>query len=138
MIAVKDKVRFVETDMMGVVHHSNYFRWFELGRVAYLKEAGVEILDMMANGYLCPIKDVACTYKNSALFDDEIIIEATMIAFTKVKMVFAYKIIRAKDKVVLAEGQTTNAFTGADGKVKRLPDSYFGKIKRLYDEEQEG
>ena len=47
MIAIRDRVRFVETDMMGVVHHANYLRWFEMGRVAYLRAAGVELLDLL-------------------------------------------------------------------------------------------
>ena len=138
MIEVREKVRFVDTDMMGVVHHSNYFRWFEVGRVAYLKQAGVEILDMMANGYVCPIRDVSCVYKNSAFFDDEIIIQSTMAVFSKARMTFTYKILRAKDNLVLAEGRTTNAFTDSEGKVKRLPDKYYNRIQKLYEEEQEG
>ena len=48
VIEVRDRVRFVETDMMGVVHHSNYLRWFEMGRVAYLRAAGVELLDLIS------------------------------------------------------------------------------------------
>ena len=54
MIAIRDRVRFVETDMMGVVHHANYLRWFEMGRVAYLRAAGVELLDLMAHGVIFP------------------------------------------------------------------------------------
>ncbi|MEG0831735.1 MAG: hotdog domain-containing protein, partial [Acidaminococcaceae bacterium] len=69
MIRIRDRVRFVETDMMGVVHHANYLRWFEMGRVAYLRAAGVELLDLMAAGYLFPITEVECKYKNSGHFD---------------------------------------------------------------------
>jgi acyl-CoA thioester hydrolase len=56
MITVKDKVRFVETDMMGVVHHANYLRWFEMGRVAYLKQCGVYLLDLMAENIFSPLR----------------------------------------------------------------------------------
>lgn len=65
MIAIRDRVRFVETDMMGVVHHANYLRWFEMGRVAYLRAAGVELLDLMAHGVIFPITEVHVKYKNS-------------------------------------------------------------------------
>ena len=58
MIAIRDRVRFVETDMMGVVHHANYLRWFEMGRVAYLRAAGVELLDLMAHGVILDRKSV--------------------------------------------------------------------------------
>jgi len=87
MVTVKDKVRFVETDMMGVVHHSNFFRWFEMGRVEYLRQAGVYLLELMAAGILFPISDVSCKYRASARFDDCIAIEASLVALSKVKMV---------------------------------------------------
>ena len=79
MIAIRDRVRFVETDMMGVVHHANYLRWFEMGRVAYLRAAGVELLDLMAHGVIFPITEVHVKYKNSCTFDDEFEVQTIMI-----------------------------------------------------------
>ena len=54
MITIRDKVRFVETDMMGVVHHANYLRWFEMGRVAYLRACGISLGELMADGVIFP------------------------------------------------------------------------------------
>lgn len=62
MITVQEKVRFVETDLMGVVHHSNYFRWFEMGRVEYLRQAGVFLTELMADGIVFPITHVDCQF----------------------------------------------------------------------------
>lgn len=138
VIEIKDRVRFVETDMMGVVHHSNYLRWFEMGRVAYLRAAGVELLDLIENGFLFPITEVTCKYKNSARFDDELVIRATMAEFTKAKMTFAYEIVRAADEVVLAVGKTTNAFTNLEGKVTRLTHKYYDRIAALYEQDMKG
>ena len=92
MVKLKDRVRFVETDMMGVVHHANYFRWFEMGRVEYLRQAGVDLLELMEADYIFPITDARCSYKKPARFADEIIICADMIELYRVKMVFSYKI----------------------------------------------
>ena len=92
MVKLKDRVRFVETDMMGVVHHANYFRWFEMGRVEYLRQAGVDLLELMEADYIFPITDARCSYKKPARFADEIIICADMIELSRVKMVFSYKI----------------------------------------------
>ena len=94
MIAIRDRVRFVETDMMGVVHHANYLRWFEMGRVAYLRAAGVELLDLMAHGVIFPITEVHVKYKNSCTFDDEFEVQTIMTEFSRAKMDFAYKVIR--------------------------------------------
>ena len=78
MVSICDRVRYVETDMMGVVHHSNYFRWFEMGRVAWLRAAGVELWELMNANIIFPITHVEANYKESALYDDEIEICAEM------------------------------------------------------------
>ncbi len=128
MITVREKVRFVETDMMGVVHHSNYFRWFEMARVEYLRQAGVLLNDLMAEDIVFPITDVDCKYRQSARFDDYILIEAVLAEISKVKMVFTYRVLREHDGALLATGRTQNAFTNRQGKIVRLPDSYFKKM----------
>ena len=132
MVTVRDKVRFVETDMMGVVHHSNYFRWFEMGRVEYLRQAGVYLLDLMAAGVLFPITDVNCSYRASARFDDIIVVETTMAELSKVKMVFTYRLVREEDGALLATGRTQNAFTDEKGKVIRLPAAYFDRLQAMF------
>lgn len=138
MIRIRDRVRFVETDMMGVVHHANYLRWFEMGRVAYLRAAGVELLDLMAAGYLFPITEVECKYKNSGHFDEEFEVRTTMLTFTKAQMTFHYEIVRVADEVVLVVGKTQNVFTNLAGKITRLTVDYYNKIDVLYRQEMKG
>ncbi|EAX47757.1 thioesterase superfamily protein [Thermosinus carboxydivorans Nor1] len=128
MVTVRDKVRFVETDMMGVVHHSNYFRWFEMGRVEYLRQAGIYLLDLMDQGILFPITDVSCQYRASARFDDYILIETELVEVSRVKMVFAYRVVREADGVLLATGRTQNVFTDQNGKIIRLPQAIYAKL----------
>ena len=136
MITVREKVRFVETDMMGVVHHANYFQWFEVGRVEYLRQAGVYLLDLIGDGILFPITEVHCKYKASARFDDYVLIETTMTGLSRAKMVFSYRVVREADGVVLAEGKTENVFTGAEGKIIRLSPQVFQKLEASFKQEQ--
>ncbi|EGO65416.1 acyl-CoA thioesterase [Acetonema longum] len=131
MIKVRDKVRFVETDMMGVVHHSNYFRWFEMGRVEYLKAAGIYLLDLMANDIVFPITDVSCQYKASARFDDYFLVETCMAELSRAKMVFTYRVVREADGLLLATGRTQNLFTDSKGKVIRLPAKYYDPLRSV-------
>ncbi|CQR71926.1 Acyl-CoA thioester hydrolase YbgC [Sporomusa ovata DSM 2662] len=131
MITVREKVRFVETDMMGVVHHSNYFRWFEMARVEYLRQVGVLLTDMMADDIVFPITDVDCKYRASARFDDYILIEAVLAEASKVKLVFTYRVLKEADGTLLATGSTQNVFTNNQGKIIRLPDKYFNKLHKL-------
>ena len=129
MVTIQEKVRFVETDMMGVVHHSNYFRWFEIGRVEYLRQAGVFLTELMADGIVFPIIHVDCQYKASAKFDDYIIIETKLEELSPVKMVFTYKVIRQSDGVLLATGSTQSVFTNDNGKITRMPSKYYEKLQ---------
>jgi len=137
MIKITDRVRFVETDLMAVVHHSNYLRWFEMGRVEYLRAAGVDLNDLKAAGYLFPITDVQCKYKQSAYFDDEYEVRTTLTSFPERSWFFSYEVVRLKDGVILATGTSQNVFTGLTGKIVRLPAEYFDKINKLYEEEKE-
>ncbi len=131
---VRHKVNFYDTDAMAVVHHSNYIRWFEIGRVEFLREAGITLNQLMDDGYVFPITEVSAKYVNSAKFDDELIIETTPEALTKAKMAFTYRILRASDNTLLVTGRTQNVFTSMDtGKITRLPDIYYDKLKAMLD-----
>jgi len=138
MIAVLDKVRFVETDLMGVVHHSNYFRWFEMARVEYLRAGNVLLPELIAAGIVFPITDVQCKYRQSAHFDEMIRIEATLVEFSRAKMCFSYRVMRDMDNILLAEGSTQNVFTDKKGRVTRLPQIYFDRIDAVRQAENGG
>lgn len=129
---VKVKVNFFDTDAMSVVHHANYLRWFEMGRVEFLRAAGITLQELMDDGFVFPITEVNCKYVSSARFDDFVIIEVKPVALTPVKMAFSYQVIRENDDVLLAEGYTQNVFTRIDtGKITKLPDIYYKKLKGL-------
>ena len=132
MIKIRDKVRFVETDMMGVVHHANYLRWFEMGRVAYLRACGITLGELMDAGVIFPITEVKATYKNSCTFDDDFEVQVRMSAFNKAKMEFDYRVIRLRDGAVAVEGHTRNVFTDKEGRIIRLEPRWFAKIQKVY------
>jgi len=129
MIEIETRVRMAETDLMQVAHHANYLRWFEMARVEYLRARNIVLKDLIDQGILFPIRDVQCDYKKSARYDDELIICAQLIAFTKVKIAFTYKVLRKSDGAILAEGATTNVFTDTAGKIVRLPEAIFNQIR---------
>jgi acyl-CoA thioester hydrolase len=132
MIAIKDRVRFVETDMMGVVHHSNYLRWFEMARVEYLRRANVLLPELISAGILFPITEVHCKYIQSARFDEIIRIEVNLAEFSRVKLCFRYRVLSDERDALLAEGSTQNVFTGNNGRIVRLPQIYHDRIAAVW------
>ncbi len=119
-------VRFYETDMMGIAHHSNHFRWFEMARIEFLRHIGVTLGAMMKEDIVFPIMNVSCDYKEPARFDDIINIETYLVKMTRAQMVFRYRMRRASDGVLLATGETKNAFMSqSTGKIVRLDDIFY-------------
>ena len=94
-----------------------------MGRVAWLRACGVDLNQMMDEGILFPIRELNVKYKHSARFDDEYEVRTSMQAFNRAKMVFAYKVVDAKNGTVLVEGTTENVFTDKNGK------TYYKELK---------
>ena len=124
------RVRFYDTDTMGVVHHANYIRWFETGRVEFLRSIGITLTDLIHDNILFPITEIKAKYHHPAQFDDDLELETTAIELTKVKMEFSYKIRRVSDGQILVTGYSQNVFTNAaTGKITRLPEKYQSKLE---------
>ena len=135
-IAAYHRVHFYDTDQMAVVHHANYIKWFEIGRVEYLRAIGITLTDMMADGYVFPITSVSAEFHAPAMYDDEITIEVTATALTKAKMAFDYRILRRPDGKLLVTGHTQNVFTHKDsGRITRLPAKYYEPLEKAMAEE---
>ena len=129
-VKTKYQVHFYDTDTMGVTHHSNYIRWFEIGRVEYLRSIGIDLNTMMADGILFPITKIEAQFHSPSHFDDVLEIETTAKALTKAKMEFEYKIFREGEDKILVTGYSQNVFTNAEtGKITRLPDKYYDLMK---------
>ena len=131
MICIRDRVRFVETDTMGVVHHSKYLHWFEMGRAALLRAAGLSLNDLMDAGILFPIAEVDVKSKNSCKYDDEYEVQTTCTAITRIKLECEQKVIRLRDGAVAAEGKVRNVFTDKDGKPTRIDVAWLERMKQI-------
>jgi len=116
------RVRYAETDQMGVVYYANYFVWFEVGRTDLLRDTGWSYREMERDGYALPVITAECGYRQAARYDDAIEIRTRGELISPVRLRFQYEVIRAEDGVLLAEGQTAHGSIGADGRPRRLPD----------------
>ncbi|UOF92662.1 acyl-CoA thioesterase [Fodinisporobacter ferrooxydans] len=114
------RVRYQETDQMGIVYHTNYIVWFEIGRTEWLRQSGATYKELENLGVLLPVTNVDCKYHASARYDDECIISTTVESFTPARMKFFYQILRKSDGKLLAEGHTEHCFLTKEGKIVRL------------------
>jgi acyl-CoA thioester hydrolase len=119
------RVRYAETDQMGVVYHANYLIWFEVGRVELMRAAGLEYKRMeIEDDCHIVVADAHCRYHQSALYDEVLRIR-TRIAESRNRIVkFSYEVIRDTDGKVLANGETTHVICGSNGRPKLLPEKY--------------
>ena len=124
------RVNFYDTDAMEVVRHANYIRWFEIGRVEFLRAVGITLNDLMEAGYVFPITDVSAKFVAPGRFDDELVIVTRPTALTQVKMAFDYEVRRVADDVLLVLGHTQNVFTNREtGRIAKLPAKFYEKLQ---------
>jgi acyl-CoA thioester hydrolase len=122
---VRVRVRYAETDQMGVVYHANYFIWFEVGRVELLRQLGFSYREMEQNDHcFIAVVDARCRYKAPARYDDEIIVRTQLKNVRESLVHFGYELLRADDGALLAEGETTHIVTDAEMKVRAIPEKY--------------
>jgi acyl-CoA thioester hydrolase len=119
------RVRYAETDQMGVVYHSNYIIWFEVGRVEMLRELGFTYREMeKQDATHIAVVDVRCRFKAPALYDDSIVVRTCLLNVRDSMLHFGYEIEREGDGTLLAEGETVHLVVDADFKRMTLPDKY--------------
>ncbi len=116
------RVRYAETDKMGVVYYANYFVWFEVGRTDLLRETGWNYRDMETEGFALPVIEATCTYRESAKYDDDLEVLTTGEMLSPVRVKFHYEVVRAADAATLATGSTVHAAIDRNGRPCRLPD----------------
>ena len=119
------RVRYAETDQMGVVYHANYLVWFEVGRVEYIRQLGLDYKSMeREEGCGIAVADVSARFKAPAQYDDELVIQTRLLAARGAVVRFGYRIIRAADDLLLCEGETVHIVVGKDMKRRTLPKKY--------------
>lgn len=124
------RVRYAETDQMGVVYHSNHFIWFEVGRVEFLRQLGFSYRDMERedNCHLAVV-DARCRYKAPASYDEEILVRTHIKSVRDSVVHFGYELLRASDGQLLAEGETTHIAIDAEMKITTFPQKYMHALR---------
>ena len=119
------RVRYAETDQMGVVYHANYLVWFEVGRVEFLRQMGFSYKEMeQQDGCCIAVVDARCRYKAPARYDDEIIVRTHLKNVRESLVHFGYELVRANDGMLLAEGETTHVVIDRELKKTPIPVKY--------------
>jgi acyl-CoA thioester hydrolase len=122
----KIRVRYAETDQMSVVHHANYYVYFEEAREDFIAGAGIRYNDMEKSGIMMPLIETHCKYYVGAKYDDTLIVETSMEELSAVKVVLQYVVTKESDGSLIAKGKTVQAFVNKDSfKILNLKKSYF-------------
>ena len=116
------RVRYAETDKMGVVYYANFLVWFEVARADLLRSLGWTYREMEAAGVSLPVVEAHCEYRRPARYDDEIEVRTEGRMVSAVRMKFSYTVVRQVDQVVAASGYTLHAAIGPSGRPCRLPE----------------
>lgn len=123
------RVRYAETDKMGIVHHSNYLVWFELGRSEFCRARGFSYLEMEEKeDALMVVAEVYCRYKAPAYYEDLLTVRTSVADVRSRSLRFIYEVYRASDETLLAEGETLHVVTDRNKKVRSMPESYRAKL----------
>ncbi|MDD2671429.1 MAG: thioesterase family protein [Syntrophales bacterium] len=127
---VKHRVIYADTDAMGVVYHTNYIRWFEIGRTELMRELGWVYADLERRGYYLPVTKVFCHYFLPARYDEIVRIETRIDYLKRVSVKFDYEIWDEQRERNLSEGYTVHAFVNGEGKITRPPPDLAESIRR--------
>ena len=119
------RVRYAETDQMGVVYHSNHLIWFEVGRVELLRQLGFSYRDMERDeGRFIAVAEAKCRYRAPVYYDEEVVVRTRLKQVRESVVVFSYELVRAEGEELLAEGETTHIVTDSKMQVAPLPEKY--------------
>jgi len=126
------RVRYAETDQMGVAYYSNYLVWFEVGRSEFCRKRGFSYAELESLGYKLVVTDVHCHYRNSARYDEVVTVRSWLKGVNKRMITFGYQILRkahSKEEIV-AEGETRHLCLDSNGSPKSFPQKFFNLLAR--------
>ena len=132
------RVRYAETDQMGVVYHANYLVWFEVGRVDYIRDLGLNYRDMeQEENAAIAVIDASARYKAPARYDDEVIVRTSLAGARGPIVRFRYSVVRATDELLLCEGETTHIVVDRNMKKREMPEKYAELFRSILHHAQE-
>lgn len=123
-------VRYGETDKMGVAHHSSYLLWFELGRTGLLRDVGFAYRDLESDGYILPVMEYNCRFFRGAEYDDNVIVDTTVIELKSRMVTFSYRVRRGGETLV--EGWTRHLCVTPDNKPRRIPGAVIDALEPYF------
>lgn len=126
------RVRFSEIDSMQIVWHGEYVRYFEDGRESFGKHYGLDYMNIYSEGYLVPLVDLTCQFKQSLSFGEEAVIETRYIACEAAKIKFEYTLYRATDNAIVATGSTTQVFLNLNKELELLNPPFYQQWKKKW------
>ena len=128
------KVRYAETDQMGIVHHSNYPIWFEVGRTDFLKNTSISYTSIEESGVILPLYELNCKFIAPAKYEDEITVITTLKSISCSRISFSYRVLNGLDNKLIATGETMHAWTNKELKPinakKVVPDVFLAFIDK--------
>jgi acyl-CoA thioester hydrolase len=127
-VELEERVRYAETDAMGVAHHKNYFVWFEAGRTEFCRRRGLSYRKVEASGLFIVVVEAACHYKKPLRYDDRFVIRTTLREATPKKIAFDYEILSHDSRKVMATGHTFHLVLDRQGRVSPLPQDVLDKL----------
>lgn len=120
------RVRYAETDQMGVVYYANYFVWMEIGRVELVRSRGFNYKDLEHDGFFLSVIDASCRYISPGRYDDEIVVQTEIVRSTSRVVEFGYEIRAIDPERLLATGSTRHIWLNREWRPCRLPPQYRG------------
>jgi acyl-CoA thioester hydrolase len=120
------RVRYGETDKMGIAHHASYLAWFEVARTDWIRGSGVSYRQLEERDVFLPVLEVSCRYRRPARYDDVLRVETRCQRFRRARLRFDYRITRGGD--LIAQGYSVHAAARADGTPRRLPDELVARV----------
>jgi acyl-CoA thioester hydrolase len=130
VVSSRLRVRYSETDQMGIVYHAHYLVWFEIGRTEWCRAAGIPYAEMERAGLFIPVTRVEATFRRRSSYDDPIRVDSRMAELSGRGCTFGYE-VRGTNDELLADGSTRHIFTGPTGKPRRAPAEILEPLERF-------
>ncbi|MEW6456311.1 MAG: thioesterase family protein [Acidobacteriota bacterium] len=128
-VEIEERVRYAETDRMGVAHHSNHLIWFEMGRSEFCRRKGLPYSEIEKSGYSLVVVEIFCRYKKPLKYEQKFLIRTYLEELNNKKAKFKYELINHEDSTIIAEGYSIHVVTNSEGKSSTLPDGILHRLK---------